>query len=122
VLHSSPNAATSLAGKLAAEYLKEKQYPVKWGVCGRNAEKVKDVLGRLGVECPVEVADLVGLCLFFHALQWLRPLTAAAVEISPATGRRGGQRRLRNAEERGKEGKGLHDLCWSLRKVRTGAG
>lgn len=53
-------ANRSLAGKLAAEYLKEKNYPVKWGVCGRNEQKVRDILGKLGVECPVEVADLVG--------------------------------------------------------------
>ena len=49
------------AGKLAAEYLKDQNYSVKWGVCGRNEQKVKDILGKLGVECPVEVADLVGL-------------------------------------------------------------
>ena len=48
------------AGKLAAEYLRDKNYSVKWGVCGRNEQKVKDILGKLGVECPVEVADLVG--------------------------------------------------------------
>ncbi len=47
-------------GKLAAEYLKEKNYPIKWGVCGRNEGKVKEVLIKLGVDnCPVECADLV---------------------------------------------------------------
>eukprot|EP00802_Teleaulax_amphioxeia_P010423 Tamp_10451.p1 GENE.Tamp_10451~~Tamp_10451.p1 ORF type:complete len:420 (+),score=111.92 Tamp_10451:1-1260(+) len=50
---------TGFTGKLAAEYLKEKNYPIKWGVCGRNEGKVKEVLTKLGVDCPVEVADLV---------------------------------------------------------------
>ena len=51
--------ANTHTGKLATEYLKEKNYPIKWGVCGRNAAKVKDVLDKLGVDCPIEVADLV---------------------------------------------------------------
>ena len=62
--------ACGTAGKLAAEYLKEKNYPIKWGVCGRNEGKVKEVLTKLGVDCPVEVADLVresaGMCVCGH--------------------------------------------------------
>lgn len=50
---------TGFTGKLAVEYLKSKNYSVKWAVCGRNEDKVKGVLGELGVECPIEVADLV---------------------------------------------------------------
>jgi short subunit dehydrogenase-like uncharacterized protein len=49
---------TGFTGKLAAEYLAKKAYPVKWAACGRNAAKVTAALAALGVTCPVEVADL----------------------------------------------------------------
>lgn len=57
---------TGFTGKLVAEYLLEKNYPIKWAVCGRNEEKIKDVMANLGGEntnastIPIEIADLVG--------------------------------------------------------------
>mmetsp|Transcript_9424 Transcript_9424/g.18904 ORF Transcript_9424/g.18904 Transcript_9424/m.18904 type:complete len:412 (+) Transcript_9424:26-1261(+) len=58
---------TGFTGKLAAEYLLAKSYPVKWAVCARNESKAQDamksILGQLNkpeTEMPkIEVADLV---------------------------------------------------------------
>lgn len=53
---------SGFTGRLAAEHLLAKQYPVKWAVCGRSPEKIKQVMGELGpkgAEVPVEVCDLV---------------------------------------------------------------
>lgn len=57
---------TGFAGKLAAEHLLQKGYPIKWGVCARNEAKAKDVLKVIGERLgkatlpPVEIADLLG--------------------------------------------------------------
>ena len=57
---------TGFTGKLAAEHLLQKAYPIKWAVCARNEAKAKAVLAeiseRLGNSVlvpPVEVADLI---------------------------------------------------------------
>ena len=56
---------TGFTGKLAAEHLLAKGYPIKWAVCARNAAKAKSCLAVLGEQLgktqlpPVEVADLV---------------------------------------------------------------
>lgn len=56
---------TGFTGKLAAEHLLAKGYPIKWAVCARNEGKAKSVLDALGEQTgktalpPVEVADLV---------------------------------------------------------------
>ena len=57
---------TGFSGKLAAEHLLQKSYPIKWGVCARNEAKAKDVLRTVGERLgktalpPVEIADLLG--------------------------------------------------------------
>ena len=56
---------TGFTGKLAAEHLLAKGYPIKWAVCARNEAKAKSCLAALGAQLgksqqpPVEVADLV---------------------------------------------------------------
>ena len=56
---------TGFTGKLAAEHLLAKAYPIKWAVCARNEAKAKSCLAVLGEQLgktqlpPVEVADLV---------------------------------------------------------------
>ena len=56
---------TGFTGKLAAEHLLSKGYPIKWAVCARNEAKAKRCLAELGAQLgksqqpPVEVADLV---------------------------------------------------------------
>ena len=56
---------TGFTGKLAAEHLLAKGYPIKWAVCARNEAKAKKTLAALGAQLgksqqpPVEVADLV---------------------------------------------------------------
>ena len=56
---------TGFTGKLAAEHLLAKGYPLKWAVCARNEAKAKKTLAALGAQLgksqqpPVEVADLV---------------------------------------------------------------
>lgn len=57
---------TGFAGKLAAEHLLVKNYPIKWACCARNEAKareaVKAIADRLGKTAlpPIEVADLIG--------------------------------------------------------------
>ena len=57
---------TGFTGKLAAEHLLVKGYPIKWAVCARNLPKAESVLAEIGErvgkasQLPrVEVADLV---------------------------------------------------------------
>ena len=56
---------TGFTGKLAAEHLLVKGYPVKWAVCARNEDKAKALLAEIGKATkastlpPVEVAELV---------------------------------------------------------------
>ena len=56
---------TGFTGKLAAEHLLVKAYPIKWAVCARNESKAKSCLAVLGEQLgktqlpPVEVADLI---------------------------------------------------------------
>ena len=56
---------TGFTGKLAAEHLLAKAYPIRWAVCARNESKAKSCLAMLGEQLgktqlpPVEIADLV---------------------------------------------------------------
>ena len=56
---------TGFTGKLAAEHLLAKAYPIRWAVCARNESKAKSCLAMLGEQLgktqlpPVEIANLV---------------------------------------------------------------
>tara|TARA_Y100001970_G_scaffold12038_1_gene13797 strand:+ start:3471 stop:4649 length:1179 start_codon:yes stop_codon:yes gene_type:complete len=49
--------ATGFTGSLCAKYLKENHPNLRWGVAGRNKEKLEELSKNLGLDCQVFVAD-----------------------------------------------------------------
>ena len=65
---------TGFTGKLAAEYLLKKSYPIKWAACARSEGKAKDILEGIAKSVskeapPIVIADLV--CKFSHISAWV---------------------------------------------------
>ena len=49
--------ATGFTGKICCKYLRDKYADLKWGIAGRNGEKLEQVKADLGLDCDVLIAD-----------------------------------------------------------------
>ena len=43
--------------KICCKYLRDKYADLKWGIAGRNGEKLEQVKADLGLDCDVLIAD-----------------------------------------------------------------
>ena len=49
--------ASGFTGKICCKYLRDKYADLKWGIAGRNGEKLEQVKADLGLDCNVLIAD-----------------------------------------------------------------
>ena len=49
--------ATGFTGSLCVKYLKENYSNLRWGIAGRNKEKLEELSKNLGLDCQIFIAD-----------------------------------------------------------------